>query len=163
MKPTLKLLKNNLFTILVLIVFVIGMFGVSYIKKIYWDNNGTAAYGDRTAGVENNEITKEEKQNIIDKVKENDKVVDVDFDLQGRTINLVVTVKNEVSVKDAKAAGGEFVKNFTEDQLSYYSLQIYMIKGEGSKNDFPIIGYKHYSSSGLSWTKDREATSNETE
>ena len=160
MKPTLKLLKNNIFTIFVIIVFVIGMFGLSYVKKIYWDNNGEAGYGDRTIGDKNNEITKEEQKEIVSKIKDNENVTKVEYELQGRTINLIITVKDDLSVSDAKKMGGDFAKNFTEDQLSYYALQIYFRKDNG-KNDFPIVGYKHYSSSEISWTKDREATTDE--
>ena len=56
MKSTLKILKDNIFTIVVIVVFIIGMFALSYLKKTYWDNNDEAIYGDRLDGIENVEI-----------------------------------------------------------------------------------------------------------
>ena len=163
MKPTLKILKDNIFTIFVLFVFIICMFALSYVKKVYFDNNGTAAYGDRTVDVVNNKITKEERQKIVEEIKKHENVTDVEFDLEGRIITLLVTIDNEVIVSDARKIGEELLNNFTEEQLSYYAVNIYMLKTDESKNDFPITGYKHYSSKDISWTKDREATQNENE
>ena len=39
MKSTLKILKDNVFTIFVIVVFIGCMFVLSYMKKVYWDNN----------------------------------------------------------------------------------------------------------------------------
>ena len=158
MKPTLKLIKNNLFTILVLFVFIIGMFFMSYIKKMYWDNNNEAAYGTRIAGIENHEISGSEQKETEERIMENKKVTNADIEINGRIISVIVTIDKSMSKKDAKSLGDEILKNFDKDQLSYYSVQIYLNKEDKSSNDFPIIGYKHYSNDKLSWTKDREVT-----
>ena len=161
MKSTLKILKDNVFTIIVIIVFIIGMFALSYLKKIYWDNNDQAVYGDRTEGIENHEIDDDKVKDIKDAITALENVESVEYDLEGKIINLMITVSSDVSVKNAKKIGSSALENFTEDQLSYYSIQIYCVKEDSSLDDFPIIGYKHYSSSEISWTRDREATSDE--
>ena len=58
MKSTLKILKDNIFTIVVIVVFIIGMFALSYLKKTYWDNNDEAIYGDRLDGIENWDVSR---------------------------------------------------------------------------------------------------------
>ena len=163
MKSTLKIIKNNMFTIFVIIVFIIGMFALSYLKKLYWDNNDQAAYGDRTEGIENHIISDKEIEELESKIESDEDVISAEYDLEGRIINLMIKVENVLSVSDAKIKGSEMLKYFTDDQLSYYAIQIYYVKEDTSLNDFPIIGYKHYSSSDISWSKDREATSNEAE
>ena len=70
MKSTLKILKNNIFTIIVIIVFIIGMFCVSYVKKVYWDNNDEASYGERTEGVENHKISDDKVKELKSKISE---------------------------------------------------------------------------------------------
>lgn len=162
MKSTLKILKNNMFTIFVIIVFIIGMFALSYLKKLYWDNNDQAAYGDRTEGIENYIISDKEIEELESKIESDEDVISAEYDLEGRIINLMIKVENVLSVSDAKIMGNEMLKYFTDNQLSYYAIQIYYVKEDTSLNDFPIIGYKHYSSSDISWSKDREATSDET-
>lgn len=162
MKSTLKILKNNIFTIIVIFVFIIGMFCISYVKKVYWDNNDEAAYGERTEGVENHEISDKQVDEIKSKIKEDSDVKDVSYSLGGRTIDLTITVNNDVSVSDAKKMGKNILTYFTEDDLSYYALNIDFIKEDKSLDNFPISGYKHYSNPDISWTKDREVTGNET-
>jgi len=161
MKSTLKILKDNMFTIFIIIVFIMGMFVLSYLKKIYWDNNDKAAYGDRVEDIGNHEIDNSEIKKIEENIKDDKNVIEAKYDLEGRIINLTITVKDDISVKNAKSIGNNTLNNFDEDQLSYYSVQIYIIKENDSLDDFPINGYKHYSNSEISWTKDREATNNE--
>lgn len=161
MKPTLKILKKNIFTILVIIVFIICMFGLSYFKKIYWDNNDKAAYGERSKDIDEHLISKEEVNKIKEDIVKIKNIESVTYDLKGRVINLIITVADDLSVKDAKALSGDIFKAFTDDELEYYAIQIYCEKKDSSKTDFPIIGYKHYSSTDISWTKDREVASDE--
>ena len=161
MKSTLKILKDNIFTIVVIVVFIIGMFALSYLKKTYWDNNDEAIYGDRLDGIENVEIDDDEKAKIIDSIKSDSDILEVVFDIEGRTINLTLTVIPELEVKDAKIMGKEILNYFSQDYLSFYSININFIKEDKSLNNFPISGYKHYSNKDISWTKDREVTENE--
>ena len=161
MKSTLKILKDNVFTIIVIIVFIIGMFALSYLKRIYWDNNNQAAYGDRIEGIENHDISDSDIKKIEEDISAIEKVEKVVYDLEGRIINLTITVSNDMSVKDSKKLSSAILDNFTEEQISYYSIQLYFVKEDSSIDDFPVMGYKHYLNDNFSWTKDREATKNE--
>lgn len=161
MKSTIKILKDNIFTIFVIVIFIIGMFVLSYMKKVYWDNNNQAAYGERVEDVKNHLIDDDMIEKITGNIEDLEGVSSVKYDLEGRIINLTITVENSVTVKNAKKLDSSILNNFDEDQLSYYSIQIYFVKDDSSFDDFPIMGYKHYSSNDVSWTKDREATSDE--
>ena len=161
MKSALKILKNNIFTIFVIVVFIVGMFALSYIKKLYWDNNDKAAYGDRTEEAVNYVIDDKEIAEIKGKIKEDEDVISVDFAIDGRIIKLAVYVKDDVTVKEARTKGESYLEYFDEDDLTYYSINFEFKKEDKSLNDFPIEGYKHYSNIKISWTKDREATENE--
>lgn len=161
MKSTIKILKDNIFTIFVIVIFIIGMFVLSYMKKVYWDNNNQAAYGERVEDVKNHLIDDDMIEKITGNIEDLEGVSSVKYDLEGRIINLTITVENSVTVKNAKKLDSSILNNFDEDQLSYYSIQIYFVKDDSSFDDFPIMGYKHYSSNDVSWTKDREAASDE--
>ena len=161
MKSTLKILKNNIFTIFVIIVFVVCMFAVSYIKKLYWDNNDKAAYGDRTEEAVNYVLEDKEIEDIKAKIKEDVDVISVDYHLDGRIIKLTILVKDDVTDTNARKKGESYLELFESDDLSYYSINFEFKKEDISLNDFPIEGYKHYSNKKISWIKDREATENE--
>lgn len=161
MKSTLKILKDNVFTIFVIVVFIGCMFVLSYMKKVYWDNNNEAIYGDRVEDVKNHVIDDKMINNIETSIEALEEVSSCTYDLEGRIINLTIVVKDDVTVKKAKSLDSSILKNFDNDQLSYYSIQVYFKKNDSSLDDFPIMGYKHYNDNDISWTKDREATLNE--
>ena len=73
----------------------------------------------------------------------------------------MITVSDDVSVSDAKKIANSTVSLFENDELSYYSLQVYVLKEDESLNNFPIIGYKGTETKELVFTKDREITSEE--
>ena len=50
---------------------------------------------------------------------------------------------------------------FQDDELKYYSLQVFLKKDDDKLNNFPIIGYKGPEASELSFTKDRDIVSEE--
>ena len=161
MKSTLKILKDNVFTIFVIVVFIGCMFVLSYMKKVYWDNNNEAIYGDRVEDVKNHVIDDKMINNIETSIEALEEVSSCTYDLEGRIINLTIVVKDDVTVKKAKSLDSSILKNFDNDQLSYYSIQVYFKKNDSSLDDFPIMGYKHYNDNDISWTKDREETLNE--
>ncbi len=155
MKSVLKLIKNNLLTIFILILFVVLMFVLAYLKNLYWDNNDKAAYGNRLDGIENYELTDEEVKTVKNNILANEDVLEVEYREEGRIINIRIKAKDELTDVNAKKMCEEFVSNFTEEQLSFFSLQFYVYKEDATKTDFPIIGYKHYGNKKVSWTKDR--------
>ena len=46
------------------------------------------------------------------------------------------------------------LEKLSEEERAYYDVQ-FMINNENDKDHFPIIGYKHHSKQGISWTKNR--------
>ena len=155
MKSILRLIKNNLLTIFILIVFIVFMFILAYFKNLYWDNNDKAAYGNRLDGIENYELTDEEVDKVKKSIKSDEDVLEVTYRQEGRIINIRLKVTDTITDDNAKKMCNDFIKLFTEKQLSFFSIQFYVYKDDATKKDFPIIGYKHYGNKSVSWTKDR--------
>ena len=126
-----------------------------YFKNLYWDNNDKAAYGNRLDGIENYQLTDEEINKVKENMKKDEDVLEVTYRQEGRIINIRLKVTDTITDDNAKKMCNDFIKNFTEKQLSFFSVQFYVYKADTSKNDFPIIGYKHYGNKNVSWTKDR--------
>jgi hypothetical protein len=86
MKSTLKILKDNMFTIFVILIFIAGMFVLSYLKRIYWDNNNEAAYGDRTEDVKNHLIDEDMIKSIETSISSLDNVISCKYDLDSSIV-----------------------------------------------------------------------------
>ncbi len=151
-----KFLKRNRSTIILLFVFILFVaFGV-IVKDIFVPDDGKATYGERLKNIEKHPITDEVYIKIDDALTKNSSVTKVTHRVQGKTLNYYITFTDKTSVKDAKTVGESMLKEFDEDTLSYYSLQIYLIKEDEKLNNFPIMGMKHPDAKAISWTKDRE-------
>ena len=84
-------------------------------------------------------------------MKSDEIVSDVSHNLVGRRLDFIVTVNDKATVQLAKDLGGKILSNFSDDIKGYYDIEL-MIKSENSEStDFPIIGYKHKTSSEFVW------------
>ncbi|MDE5587314.1 MAG: hypothetical protein K2I72_02965 [Bacilli bacterium] len=151
----MKLVKKNKFTIIVVVLFVIFMFGVSEIKKMFFASEG-AVYGDRLVGKV--EVDKETYDQLKEHISQKEKVESVEIRENGRSINISITVANDTSLEQAKAVTDGAIDLFTDSQKGYYDFQAFIYKTDAAENNFPIIGYRHHNSSVFVWSKDRDKT-----
>ncbi len=147
-------IKNNKVTVVAFIICVIFVILVFAVKLTFFPNEGTAIYGDRLDGIEEVEITDKQQEDIIKSLEDKDEVKEVSCDIKGRTLNVLITVNDDVELDPAKALTSSITENLEEDQTSYYDIQVFISK-DNDDTRFPIIGYKHQNKDGFSWTKDR--------
>ena len=101
-------------------------------------------YGDRLDGIEDHEISSDTVKDIEDSLKENDKVTDVTYNNEGRILDFIITVSNDMSTEDAKKLGDTVLDKISDDDKKYYDIQI-LIDTEEENDNYPIAGYKHKS------------------
>lgn len=147
-------IKNNKVTVVAFIICVIFVILVFAVKLTFFPNEGTAIYGDRLDGIEEVEITDKQQEDIIKSLEDKDEVKEVSCDIKGRTLNVLITVNDDVELDPAKALTSSITDNLEEDQTSYYDIQVFISK-DNDDTRFPIIGYKHQNKDEFSWTKDR--------
>lgn len=152
----MKFIKKNKFTIIAIVIFVGLVVSFYQIKNFLVPDEGKAVYGERLNGLEENKISNSVFDNIKSKLKENERVLEVTNKIHGKIINLLITVSDDMSVNDAKKLAASTISFFENDELSFYALQVYLIKDDKKLNNFPIIGYKGPKSKELLFTKDRD-------
>ncbi len=139
------------------IVFLLILIIVAFIaKQLFFSGSSNALYGSRLDGIENVKVRKNEKEALINKIEEDSAVKKCEYDLQGKIINVIITVNDDVGIDTAKALADKVLEVFDTDQKSFYDFQVFIKKDIGT-GDFPIIGYKQNSRDGFTWTKDRVA------
>ena len=92
---------------------------------------------------------------FLDKVNENESVKEVKVKINGKIINVLITINDEVSLEDAKAMAAPVLEALSKKQKEFYDVEV-MIDKDGDSAQFPIIGYKHHSKKDFVFTKDRE-------
>lgn len=159
----MKFIKKNKYTIIVIIVFLALVVSFVEIKNILVPDEGKAVYGNRLDGIEKHPLKTSDLESIEKSIKEQEKVNDVSSKLHGKIINITITVQDDVSINDAKTIATNTISLFTKDDLSFYSLQVFVKKENEKLNNFPIIGYKDAGSEEMFFTKDREITVEESD
>ncbi len=150
-----KIKKNKLLILFLLLVILVTVFLVK-ILLIFSDSDEVAIYGERLTG---DEVVTIDSDEINQKIK---KEVSEQTDrckvrIQGRIVNIILSVKADVSRDTAKELASATLEKFSKKEKSYYDFQIYLNKEAESedKAQFPIIGYKHHTKDNITWTKDR--------
>lgn len=157
----MRYVKKNKLTAFIVVIFVFLVFLGGYLYNIFFSSGRREAYGNRLDGIENVEITDKQYDELKKGLKENDSVVEVTTNLQVKTVNIIITVKDEVTKDNAKKIGNTVLEYFDDDQLAFFDIQVFVKKDNEELNDFPIIGYKQNGNKSFSWTKDRQVTKNE--
>ena len=122
------------------------------LKGIFFPAESKAIYGNRLEGRNKVKITEEEKNKVKSELAEGTSSVNVR--IAGRIIYVNVVVNDDVSKETARGLGDKAVAVFSDNEKAYYDIQI-LLDNKANKEQFPIIGYKHHTSSAISWTKDR--------
>lgn len=157
MKNMRKYLKENGVIVALVIVFLIAI-GISFVvKNVFFTTASNAAYGERLKGIEKVKITKSEKESVNKSLTADAAVKSVKVVVQGKIVNTIITINDDVGADTAKALGAKVLESFSDEEKAFYDFQAF-IKKENGQNDFPIIGYKHNNSSEFVWTKDRVAS-----
>lgn len=152
-----KYIKENKILVAAVIVFLALLVVCFVVKGIFFSGTSNALYGDRLKGIDEVKVTDNQKKEVISNLKGDSTVKDVECFLQGKIVNVVITVNDDVGSDTAKTLGGKVLEKFDDDQKEYYDFQVF-VKKENGGNDFPIIGYRQNTKSDFVWTKDRAAS-----
>lgn len=157
----MKFIKKNKFTLFVIFFFLILFVLLLQAKNLFFPKSDDANYGDRLDGIV--EVSKDSLSLVIDKLKENENVLEVTTSISGRIVNVIITVNDDLGIKEAKKIAESSKDSFSEEILKDYDIQLFVMKNSETENNFPIIGYKAKKNDHFTWTKDREKVVEEEE
>lgn len=148
----MKFIKKNIGVIIIIVIIILIALGVYYVKEEFYSSDAGAIYGNRLEGKDAVKITSERKNQVKDSLKEETESVSIR--VQGKIVYISITVNQETPLDSAKNIGNKSLESFSDEEKAYYDFQV-IIQKNSESNQFPIMGYKHYTKSGLTWTKDR--------
>ena len=156
-------LKRHKKTIILVVIFALLLVLTIKIKDILIPNEALFNYGTRLNEIDNYPIDENIYKKIDEEYAKNTNIKKTTHRVQGKIINFFVTLDDKATIADAKKLGDIIIAQFDEKTLSYYSIQVYMLKDNETLNNFPIVGMKNPKAKELVWTKDREITKEEEE
>lgn len=144
--------KIALIVVGVCLVLIILLFFA--IKNTFFPNMNKSKYGNRLDGIENYPIEESMITDIKNGVLENEVVTNLTYDLKGRIINFIITVKDGTELNVAKEAATKVLEYFNDDYKSFYDIQIFLTCDNAENEIYPKMGYKHKTSSEIKWNVD---------
>jgi len=136
-----KILKDNKYTVIGILIFIVIALVVSLVYNLLFAGAGAPIYGNRLDGIEEVEITKEQRQELVDTLKEKENVVDTSANIKGKILNVHITVVEGTKLDDAKKLTKVITEIIEEEQKKFYDIQVFIdIEGENI-DGYPTIGY----------------------
>lgn len=141
-KKNKKLVMGIGIALVILLVLVL-------IKLLIFPTIGKDRYGNRLDGIEQVKINDDSMTRMAQELSRENGIENVDTDIKGRIVNIMVDVKPGTKVEDAKKIADKTLEYFSDDQKEYYDIQVFLTS---SDENYPYIGYKHKTSKEFKWT-----------
>ena len=156
--------EHRVFTILMAIAIVCAIIIGTVVFQCFYVGNDTSKYGDRLEGIENFEITDDERQEIESKITEKDLIKSAKVIITGKIIYISINFETTVDLVQGESIALETINLFDEDIQSFYDFQ-FTLRNEGTENNagFIISGARNINGSGLVWNNNNPVTTPTTE
>lgn len=142
--------KIGLIVIGVCLTLIILLFFA--VKNTFFAKISDSKYGNRLDGIESYPITDSLVTDIKNGLSENEIINSVSYDLEGRIINFIVEVKPETDIAKAKEAVLKILEYFNDEYKAFYDIQVFLTCEDKENTIYPVMGYKHKTSSSFKWT-----------
>lgn len=145
----MKNIKNNYKLIIGICIFIIvGLLCFFIYKNLFYENGSN-----RLEEIEKHEITKDEIKAAKDKLNEIDQIKSVDIYTNYKIVKIIVELKEDVDFKTIDKLSNETIACFTEENLSYYDVEIFVDSLNEESEVYPKIGYKNKKNSKFAWNR----------
>jgi len=143
-----KYKKKVIIISIILIVLAIFIFVSYQLFKYLTPDTKNSVYGDRCELTEDIKITNDREKMIKETIEATEGMTLSDVDVKCNLIDVVVIVKDDVEVKKVKETANEMLLVFTEEELKYYDIQLWVDSEDEESKTYPIIGTRHKTSNG---------------
>lgn len=149
----MKFIKKHMKESIFLTMFLVIILACVLAFLIMWFGGSNNKYGTRLDGIEDVPLSDSYLNEISDEIKEKEIVSKVTIDVEGKLVSFIINVNDEVLEADSKALTTIVKDNFTEDELAFYDIQVFLVDSGSNENSiYPIIGYKHKTSDDFVWS-----------
>ena len=157
----MKFIKKYRYTIILILVFILLLCLAVKMKEVLMPDDQKELYGNRLEEIGEHKIESSLYNKIKSEIEALDNVSKITYRTQGKIINFIITVTDETTLVDAKELGNSIITYFEEEDVKYYTFQIYVKKNDEKLDNFPIIGAKNPLTNEIIWTQDREISKEE--
>ena len=149
------ILKNKLLSILLFLLILILILGIVMIKVIVFPHYKVTNYGNRLEGMDSVKLDNSRFDEIKSKFESNSLTIE-SFRLSGKIVNISVKANEGVATDHVRTSCAKILEGFSEEELKFYDIQIFVTNVLENSEGYPMIGYKNKNSEGLHWNYEGE-------
>lgn len=142
--------KKSMWIIGILVAIIFIAVVVMAIKIIFYPSD-SGVYGNRLDGMENYIISSDKIEEVKNTISQNKECQNITYTLQGKIMKFFIETSSDIGITSAQRLGDNIIDSFSETELGYYDVTIYITSGENI-SPYPMIGYKSKNESAISWT-----------
>ena len=150
LRKFLKEMRNYKYTLIASLCFLLLIILLLGVYRFFMPANSDAKYGNRLQGIEEVEVDKSQVKTVVKALEKDEQIQSAKVSVDGKTVNVILTVTGSTSVDDAKKKPDLVISNFSDDQKKFFDFEVFIKSAEG-KEGFPLIAYKNKSSAGFSF------------
>ena len=156
----MEFIKKHKFWFIGLAVFLVLMILVFLgIKELVYPDESKNLYGERLDGIEEVTVTEEQNTKIKDTLLSTTGVKNVTYHLSGRILNYIISLEDDVAIDVAKTLANKVIEQLSDEQKNYFDIQIFL--NAEDKERYPLIGYKHKTSTNFLWSNRKKKKKDE--
>lgn len=135
--------KKSIIIIIILVILVlIALVGKNLFASV--DNS-------RLSGNSKYKLSNNEKNSIIDKLEEIENVKSVKVYKNIKIIKIIINLSEDTDFEKVKQTCNESLKLFSDKNLSYFDIEVYINSDNKESEVYPKIGYKHKLKEEFAW------------
>lgn len=143
--------KHKLLFIVLILILILLIVGIAVVgPSIFF--NGSKVYGNRLDDIDNYKITDSNVNEITSAIKENTNVIEVEYSKSGKILNFKIKVASTTSIEESKGLTSVILEKISEENKSYYDIQVFLTCDADESDIYPKIGYKHKISTEFVWS-----------
>ena len=98
-------------------------------------------------------ITNNEKNSVRDKFEELENVSSVKVYKNIKIIKIILHLSDDVDLEKVKQVSKDAIGLFSDKNLAYFDIEIYVESDNKDSETYPKIGYKHKSKEDFAWSR----------
>lgn len=147
----MNFIKSHKKLLILFIIILIAIMLILLLLKSFNIDYSKSEYGDRLNGIKSHEIKKETQKKLKEELESLNEVKKCEYRLQGRLINIKLTMTDGVNINDAKEISKKVLDYFSDDDKKFYDIQIFLKNENDKMEGYPKIGEKHKSIDSIVW------------
>lgn len=138
-----KYIKYIVLLIIIIVIFILGF--------LIYKNMFADSINSRYKDMENYKLTNDEKNSAKDKINELENIKSVKIYKDSKIIKIVVKLEEDIDFNSIKTKANEVITCFSEENLSYFDLEIFIESSNSESEVYPQIGYKFKTNTEFAW------------